>query len=84
MRQVLSYTVRDRARRRLVRPVRQLNRKQVVRPPMSPETRRRLQTEFAPDVAYTSELLGRDLATLWFGARSAPVAKREAEPALAR
>jgi hypothetical protein len=44
--------------------VRKLNEVRKPRPPMNPETRRRLQIEFTPEVERLSELLGRDL-THW-------------------
>jgi len=36
------------------------------RPPLDPGLRRRLENEFAEDVARLSELLERDLGSLWF------------------
>jgi len=58
----------DHATRALVRGFRNspLNRRRATRPPLRPELRRRLQEEFAGDVARLGELLGRDLAGLWW------------------
>ncbi len=44
-----------------------LYRRRVTAHALRPELRRALEREFAPDVARLSELLGRDLAALWFG-----------------
>ena len=44
------------------------------RQPIADDLRRRLEDDFAPDVARLSELLGRDMAGLWFG-RPAPVSQ---------
>ncbi|NJD30018.1 MAG: sulfotransferase domain-containing protein [Chloroflexi bacterium] len=44
-----------------------LLRKRGDKPVVSPELRRRLEAELAPDVARLSDLLGQDLARIWFG-----------------
>lgn len=46
-----------------------LRRRTAQRAEVPAELRRRLETEFAPDVARLSELLDRDVASVWFGAR---------------
>jgi hypothetical protein len=43
-------------------------RRKASRAAVPPELRQRLEAEFAPDVQLLSELLGQDLATLWFSA----------------
>ena len=42
------------------------------RQPLQPELRRQLETEFAPDVAQLSRIIGRDLVELWFGRQARP------------
>lgn len=54
----------QRLQRAVVSTLRRLNTRYVKRPPMKPETRRRLCREFAADVERLSQLLGRDL-THW-------------------
>ena len=54
------------------------NRKKVEKTLVSPALRRRLEDEFAPDVARLSEMLGRDLGALWFG-RSVKAPPKAAE-----
>jgi len=49
---------------RVHRLLRRLNTRYQQRPPLSPELRRRLQMEFAPEIQRLSDLLGRDL-TNW-------------------
>ena len=46
-----------------------LRRRTAQRADVPEELRRRLEAEFAPDVARLSELLGRDVASVWFGSR---------------
>lgn len=46
-----------------------LNRRKVMREPMPAALRRQLEQQFRPDVAALSELLDRDLVSLWFGPR---------------
>ena len=46
-----------------------LRRRTAQRAEVPAELRRRLEAEFAPDVARLSELLGRDVAAIWFGPR---------------
>ncbi len=58
-----------------------LRRRTAQRAEVRVDLRRRLETEFAPDVARLSELLGRDVALVWFGAR--PDAGREARQQVA-
>lgn len=83
VRGLVPQLVRDRMRRRLVRPVRHLNRKPIKRPPLSPDLRRQLELEFATDVAFTSDLLDRDLSALWFKRRQ-EVPSGTAEPVVSR
>jgi hypothetical protein len=47
-----------------------LRRRTVARAEVPAELRRRLEQEFAPDVARLSGLIGRDVAALWFGQRT--------------
>jgi len=47
-------------------PAFQHRRRPAPRQALSPELRAKLEQEFAPDVALLSELLGRDLAALWW------------------
>jgi hypothetical protein len=65
---MLPRLVGDRATRAMVRGFRHspINRRSAPRAPLRPELRRRLEDEFAPDVALVGQLLGRDLAALWF------------------
>jgi hypothetical protein len=44
-----------------------LSRQPYERPKVGSELARRLEADFAADVALLSELLGRDMAALWFG-----------------
>jgi hypothetical protein len=44
-----------------------LSRKPISKGKLEPELRRRLEEDFAPDVARLSRLLKRDLSELWFG-----------------
>ena len=53
--------------------VRQVNRKQVDRPALDASLRTQLQQQLAGDVALLSELLGRDMAALWWGGQTSPV-----------
>ncbi len=66
---VLPKLIGDKPTRGLVRRFRHswLHRKPIVRGRLSPNLRRRLEDDFAPDVARLSSLLGRDMAQLWFG-----------------
>ena len=59
----------ERGTRALLRPFRGLNRRPAERAGPSPALRRRLQLELADDVALLSELVGRDLAALWWPAQ---------------
>jgi hypothetical protein len=58
-------------------------RKPVARATLAPELRRRLEEDFAPDVARLSSLLGRDLSQLWFGRPVSGSAGAATEPAVA-
>ncbi len=53
------------ARQHLASNLDQLNTKVEPRPPMNPQLRQRLQAEFAPETEHLSELLGRDLVSIW-------------------
>jgi hypothetical protein len=66
---LLPRVIGDRRTRGLVRRFRHswFHRKPITRGKLSPELRRRLEDEFAPDVARLSSLLGRDMSQLWFG-----------------
>jgi hypothetical protein len=44
-----------------------LNLKPTPRAPMRPEFRHQLETEFEPEIAHLSRILGRDIVQLWFG-----------------
>ncbi|CAN5563022.1 hypothetical protein BH20CHL6_BH20CHL6_04730 [soil metagenome] len=48
-----------------------LNRRPASRPSLDPRLRRALRDEFAGEVATLSALLGRDLASLWYGSTGA-------------
>jgi len=50
------------------------------RPGVSAELRQRLEAEFAPDVQLLSQLLDRDLATLWFGRSTRDASPSETAP----
>jgi hypothetical protein len=56
------------------------HRKPITRGKMSVELRRRLEDDFAADVARLSALLGRDMSQLWFG-RPAAQGATAAQPA---
>ncbi len=64
---VVPRTAVDRVTIPVARVVRRFNRQPARRPPVAPELRRQLEREFTPDVDRLSELLGRDLARLWWG-----------------
>lgn len=84
---LLPRLIGDRATRGMVRKFRhsRLNRRPAPRQALSPELRARLEQDFAPDVARLSELLGRDLAALWWKRdRTAPPATDAPEPVLSR
>jgi sulfotransferase family protein len=65
----LPRVIGDVRTRGLVRRFRHswFHRRKIQKAPLSSELRRRLEEEFAPDVARLSEMLGRDLGELWFG-----------------
>lgn len=60
-----------------------INRRTVPRGKLAPELRRRLEDDFAPDVARLSSLLGRDMSQLWFGRPVSGSAGAVPEPAAA-
>lgn len=66
---LLPKVIGDTRTRGLVRRFRHswFHRKPISRGKISVELRRRLEDDFAPDVARLSSLLGRDMAQLWFG-----------------
>ncbi len=68
---VLPAVIGRNAQSRLALRFRQsrLSRRRVPRPPLPPDLRRRLEIEFSPEVSRLSEMLGRDLVSLWFGGR---------------
>lgn len=80
----LPRIVGDRMTRSMVRAFRHspLNRRPAPRPPLAPELRSQLENEFAADVARTGEMLGRDLAALWF--KKGEPARPAGEAALTR
>ena len=63
----LPRVVGERRAQALVRPFRRFNRRPAERQQMSAQLQTRLEAEFTPDVARLSEMLGRDLAALWWG-----------------
>lgn len=71
---MLPRVIGDTRTRGLVRRFRHswFHRKPITRGKLSAELRRRLEDDFAPDVARLSALLGRDMSQLWFGRPSAP------------
>jgi hypothetical protein len=66
---LLPKVIGDTRTRGLVRGFRHswFHRKPITRGKLTPELRRRLEDDFAPDVARLSSLLGRDMSELWFG-----------------
>ena len=80
---LLPRVIGDTRTRGLVRRFRHswFHRKPIARGRMSPELRRRLEDDFAPDVARLSALLGRDMSQLWFGRPAAQVRETPAQPA---
>ena len=88
---LLPKIIGDTRTRGLVRRFRHswFHRKPITKDKLSPELRRRLEEDFAPDIARLSSLLGRDMSLLWFGrplaAESAGAAGAAAnEPAAAQ
>ncbi|CAN5567020.1 hypothetical protein BH23CHL7_BH23CHL7_11950 [soil metagenome] len=73
--QAMPRLMGQRASRRLTRAFRYspIYRRPKPRSPLSPELRRQLEDELAPDVARLGEIVGRDLRKLWFGRRAADV-----------
>jgi len=59
-------------------------RKAISKGKLAPDVRRRLEEDFAPDVARLSSLLGRDMSQLWFGRPVATGIGVAAEPAAAQ
>ncbi len=59
-----------------------LRRSTAKRAEVPAELRRRLESEFAPDVARLSQLLGRNVASVWFGAQ-AEDGKKQRRPQVA-
>jgi hypothetical protein len=68
---LLPRVIGGNARARLALRFRQsrLNRRAAPRAPIPPDLRRRLEDELRPDIERLSELLGRDLASLWLEPR---------------
>ena len=64
---VLPRLIGDAGAHRIARAVTRANRRTTPREQMSPQTRDRLRTTFAADVADLSTLVGRDLSALWWG-----------------
>ena len=58
-------------------------RKPITRGKLSPQLRRRLEDDFAQDVARLSSLLGRDMSQLWFGRPVSNSSIAASEPAAA-
>lgn len=81
---LLPRIIGDTRTRGLVRRFRHswFHRKPITKGKLSPELRRRLEDDFAPDVARLSALLGRDMSQLWFG-RPLGTTSSAAEPAAA-
>lgn len=80
---LLPRIIGDTRTRGLVRRFRHswFHRKPISKGKLSPELRRRLEDDFAPDVARLSGLLGRDMSQLWFGRPVSGSAGAAAEPA---
>ncbi len=80
--QLLPRLIGDVRTRGLVRRFRHswFHRRKIEKAPLTPALRRRLEDEFAPDVASLSKMLGRDLGALWFGrsVKLTPTAKKRA------
>ena len=76
----LPRLVGDANTRRLVRRFRHspLIRKQAARADIEPDLRRQLEEYFEPDVARLSDILGRDLGSLWWGRPARPSPQRAA------
>jgi hypothetical protein len=71
LRKLVGRVAGDRRATRLAREARhsRLARSSSAREPLSPALRDRLEAEFADDVARLGDMLGRDLASLWFARR---------------
>ena len=80
---VLPALIGDARTRELSRRIghSKLRRRTAQRAEVPAELRRRLEAEFAPDVARLSELLGRDVAAVWFGAQ--PETSKQPQPRVA-
>jgi hypothetical protein len=65
---VLPRLIGDGGAHKLARAVTRANRRPSPRPSMSVQLRDRLRTEFTGDTAELSQIVGRDLEALWWGA----------------
>lgn len=83
---LLPKLIGDTRTRGLVRRFRHswFHRKPITKGKLSPALRRRLEDDFAPDVARLSSLLGRDMSQLWFGRPLGAASGAAAEPAAAQ
>jgi hypothetical protein len=83
--QLMPKLVGDTRTRGLVRRFRHswFHRKPITKGKLSPDLRRRLEDDFAADLARLSGLLGRDMSELWFGRPLAAGAGAATEPAAA-
>jgi hypothetical protein len=65
----MPHTLRYRLVSPFLKLINSANRVPIARPPVTVEVRAMLQRELADDVARASELLGRDLASVWWSRR---------------
>ncbi|HEY0074118.1 MAG TPA: sulfotransferase domain-containing protein [Abditibacteriaceae bacterium] len=70
VRGLLPHGLRTRAAEKLIL----MNSQTAARQSMPDELRHRLENEFTPDVERLSQILGRDLVTLWFSKKEVPLA----------